>query len=421
MSQPPPTFFYHANMTSSSIPMTIIADDPSVQRGEQDLGARLSAIPYSCRCGRPIFFRNTQCLNCGALLGYDPALDLLGALSGLDDQHGWQLLVDESLLRLNATAANLMANGYRRCHNAFSHASCNWLIAQSSPHTYCLSCRLNQTIPDLSLVDNQQAWKKTELAKRLLIRQLLSLQLPVQSRQDDPVTGLAFDFLKPVGGEPVLTGHEDGLITLNINEADDAYREKMRTQMGEPYRTLLGHLRHEIGHYYWDRLIDNTSWLEGYRQLFGDERMDYADALDSYYEQGPQANWQQAYVSSYATSHPWEDWAETWAHYLHIDATLKTARHFGFAHESLALEIEKFTVQDLYDPQHPDAEDFLRLLNASVSLTTVLNEFARSMGQSDHYPFVLTRTVIAKLHFIHMVIDAQAQQARISNQHSFYH
>jgi len=69
------------------------------------------------------------------------------------------------------------------------------------------------------------------------------------------------------GCTPVLTSHCNGLITLNIAEADDAERERRRVKFHEPYRTLLGHLRHEVAHYYWDRLIANSKWLSGFSRL----------------------------------------------------------------------------------------------------------------------------------------------------------
>ncbi|HBL42673.1 MAG TPA: hypothetical protein DDZ90_04700, partial [Planctomycetaceae bacterium] len=214
-----------------------------------------------------------------------------------------------------------------------------------------------------------------------------------------------FDFLRATGQKPrVLTGHANGLITLNIEEADDSIREKARKEMHEPYRTLLGHLRHEIGHYYWDRLVSDTPWLEKYRELFGDEREDYSAALKRNYEQGPPANWAQNHISSYASIHPWEDWAECWAHYLHVVDSLDTALRFGLRGEDVEQAVEPFTVNDLYDPKAPDAEHVILLINSWVQLTTVLNELARSMGHQDFYPFVMSRTVLRKLHFIQMIV-----------------
>jgi hypothetical protein len=257
--------------------------------------------------------------------------------------------------------------------------------------------------------DNRRYWRDIEAGKRRLISQLVALDLPVVSKHQDPDRGLAFDLLRsPQSGPRVLTGHANGLITINIEEADDAIREKIRTDLHEPYRTLLGHLRHEIGHYYWDRLILNSAWLGPFRDLFGDERADYVEAMKANYEQGPPSDWPQRHISAYASSHPWEDWAETWAHYLHIVDSLDTAMAHGLDAEDLEMDIEPFTRADLFEPDDPNADRTLLFLNAWVELVTVLNEMARSLGHPDFYPFVMPREVVKKLHFIHLVIrDAQ--------------
>jgi hypothetical protein len=220
---------------------------------------------------------------------------------------------------------------------------------------------------------------------------------------------LAFDFLSsPAEGPRVLTGHCDGIITINIEEANDSARERIREELREPYRTLLGHLRHEAGHYYWDRLIAGSAWLDDFRTLFGDERQDYIAALERNYQQGPLPGWEQQYVSAYASVHPWEDWAETWAHYLHIVDVLDTALSFGLDIRKLEMEIEPFGRQALFRPNEPGGERFLAVLNAWIELTAVLNELSRSMGQPDLYPFALPHPAVAKLHFIHLVIAPPA-------------
>jgi hypothetical protein len=207
-----------------------------------------------------------------------------------------------------------------------------------------------------------------------------------------------------------VTGHANGLITLDIDEADDVRREQLRTSLHEPYRTLLGHLRHEVGHYYWDRLVDNTPWIDAYRELFGDERVDYTAALKKHYEYGPRADWANHHVSSYASVHPWEDWAETWAHYLHMVDTVDTALSFGIDAEEVEIEAEPFKSDALWKPDDAGAQDFLDFLNSWVELTNVLNELSRSMGQPDFYPFVLPRAAVAKLQFIHNVVrDARRE------------
>ena len=307
----------------------------------------------------------------------------------------------------NGTGAPL----YKRCLNLSTPASCNWLVAAHDPLDMCRACRLNRTIPDLAdpaQPDNGYLWGLVKLAKRRLVSSLITLQLPVASRMsEDPQRGLMFDFLRsPVNGPHVMTGHDTGLITLNIDEADDAKREAVRKAMREPYRTLLGHLRHEVGHYYWDRLVAGTPWMEGFHHLFGDETTDYLGALQRNYEAGPPPDWPLHFVSAYASTHPWEDWAECWAHYLHMRDTVDTALSFGLSVEQFDLEFTPFTLDAVYQPEHAGAEQFLAFLNHWTRLTTMLNEMSRSMGQTDFYPFVLPRDVVAKLHFIHLVVTS---------------
>ncbi|MCE9608168.1 MAG: putative zinc-binding peptidase [Planctomycetia bacterium] len=350
---------------------------------------------FRCRCERPVYFRNSICLGCRAQLGYDPELRRLGALSPGPKPDTWRIDGEDDDAPLQ-----------RRCANFDSPAGCNWLTPAAETEPLCRSCRLNRTIPDLGVQENGVLWRKIENAKRRLVSQLLTLGLPVASRVDeDPEHGVMFDFLRsPAEGPRILTGHADGLITLNVEEADDSQREKIRDQMREPYRTLLGHLRHEIGHYYWDRLVDGTPWLEKFRELFGDERQDYAAALKRNYEQGPPADWADRHITSYASVHPWEDWAESWAHYLHVVDSLDTALRFGLRGEDVEAAVEPFSVDDLYNPQVDDAQRVILLVNSWIQLTTVLNELARSMGQHDFYPFVMSRPVLRKMHFIQMIV-----------------
>lgn len=353
---------------------------------------------FSCSCGRPIFFRNSLCLGCKAPLGFEPESQVMFALTPTAQPDMWKLNAEED-----------GATTWKRCANFDSPAGCNWMTRADEEETLCRACRLNRTIPDLDDEDNCQWWRKIENAKRRLVSQLLSLGLPVASKEsEDPERGVMFDFLRSSEGEPrILTGHANGLITLNVEEADDSVRERIRHEMHEPYRTLLGHLRHEIGHYYWDRLVAETPWLEKFRELFGDERQDYAEALKRNYVQGPPANWADQHISSYASVHPWEDWAETWAHYLHVVDSLDTALRFGLSGDDVEQAVEPFTVEDLYDPDAPDAERVILLINSWVQLTTVLNELARSMGQHDFYPFVMSRPVLRKMHFIQMLVKEE--------------
>lgn len=372
----------------------------------EQLGARIAATfvsreqrpdrVWQCQCGQSVFFRNSQCLACQAALGYWPQGNLVASLApGLGE--GLWLLDGEP-----------EAGALRRCANLDTPAACNWLLAADEPHSLCLACRLNRTVPDLSLVENHSRWRKLETAKRRLTAQLLHLGLIVEPKSEQHPEGLAFDFIGvDLEGNAPTTGHANGLITLDVREADDDWRERVRVQLHEPYRTLLGHLRHEVGHYYWDRLIADSAWQEDFRALFGDERQSYAEALERHYQQGAPSDWAQAHVSAYATMHPWEDWAETWAHYLHMTDALDTALALGMNASSLDLDYPPFQAEDLYRPDDPHGDRFLAFLNAWVELSAMLNELSRSMGQVDFYPFVLGKPVVAKLHFIHLLITRQ--------------
>ncbi|AVX26891.1 DNA polymerase III subunits gamma and tau [Pseudomonas syringae pv. atrofaciens] len=349
---------------------------------------------WQCTCGQSVFFPNTQCLACSASLGYLPEQGRVATLEAGPEPTTWRLSDEPG------------AGLYRRCANLDTPAACNWLFPEHNAGEFCVACSLNHTIPDLSVIENGERWRKVETAKRRLVAQLISLGLQVIPKTIDEEAGLAFDFVGvDLEGNLPTTGHANGLITLNIEEADDAHREAMRVQMHEPYRTLLGHFRHEVGHYYWDRLIANTHWQDSYRNLFGDERASYADALDHHYKNGAPDNWQESFVSAYATMHSWEDWAETWAHYLHMMDAVDTALGFGMSARDMELDYQPFPLEVLYDPQHPGGPAFLSFVNAWIELASMLNELSRSMGQPDFYPFVLPPAVIAKLHFIHLVIQ----------------
>ncbi|WP_438010771.1 putative zinc-binding metallopeptidase [Sorangium sp. So ce321] len=363
---------------------------------------------YRCQCGRPVFFRNSRCLACDTQLGYETERAKVLPLKPGPTEDTWQLWDD--------TAAPPRL--YGRCGNFDSASGCNWLVPVEGQETpaLCVACRLNRTIPDATNAEHQALWRRIETAKRRLVSQLLALNLPVKSKvSEDPERGFCFDFLaSPPDGPRVMTGHADGVITLNIEEADDATRERIRAAMREPYRTLLGHFRHEVGHYYWDRLVRDTGWLASFRELFGDEQQDYAAALKANYEQGPPADWPQRFVSAYASMHPWEDWAETWAHYLHMVDTVDTALSFGIDADEVELDVEPWGNDALWRPDDPDAKSFLGFVNAWVELTGVLNEMSRSMGQHDFYPFVLPRVAVAKLQFIHLVVSGAPAPATVA-------
>jgi hypothetical protein len=336
---------------------------------------------FECQaCGQALYFENVLCESCGRKLGYLPRLATLSALE--PDGEKWRALADAGAL-------------YRYCANV-AHESCNWLIADDGDELFCLACRHNRTIPNLSEPRNHLLWRKVELAKHRLFYSLLRFGLPLIAKAKDP-GGLAFDFLV-AEGQPVMTGHLDGTITINITEADDAHREQQRGEMGEPYRTLLGHFRHEIAHYYWDRIVRDHTAIDRFRDVFGDEREDYGDALKRHYAQGAPADWSQNFVTSYASSHPWEDFAETWAHYFHIVDTLETASAFGVRiRPRISTGTDLATSVD-FDPYRANME---QLIESWLPLTFAFNSINRSMGLSDLYPFVLSPTIILKLSFIH--------------------
>ncbi len=296
--------------------------------------------------------------------------------------------------RLDRPPASLPRSGFVR-----------WLIAADDPDQFCIACRHNRTIPNLSDPENLHRWRLIENAKHRLFYTLLKLHLPVDAKSKDAAP-LTFDFLDPgaaAAGPPVMIGHSAGVITLNVAEADDAERERVRGTMGELYRTLLGHFRHEIAHYYWDRLIADTPNLEPFRQMFGDERRDYAQALQDYYANGAPADWAEHFISAYASSHPWEDFAETWAHYFHMVDTLETANAFGLVVRPNFSQ--GMTARIDFDPLDAELD---RLIESWLPLTFAVNSINRSMGVPDLYPFVLSPPVIGKLSFIHDCIRAQA-------------
>lgn len=377
---------------------------------------------FHCHCGHPVFFRNSVCLHCERALGYDPQAALLLALEPAEVPAGADAPPPEPLNQWRV-AGSTDGTLYRRCANNAQAARCNWLLPadEDTAQTLCRCCRLNRTVPDLNDPAHAALWGRAEMAKRRLVSALIALGLPVASRvSEDTERGLAFDLLMDVpDAPPVMTGHHDGLITLNLLEADDAARETVRAQMHEPYRTVLGHLRHESGHYYWSRLLDGGAWMEPFRVLFGDERADYGQALQRHHAQGPPADWRDRFVSAYASAHPWEDWAETWAHYLHMLDALDTAASAGVDSRPAGLLKDPFPADVLctglpggedgqaeqqLHAREQDDQDFLVFVNNWVELTNVLNELSRSMGLPDFYPFVLSRQAVTKLHFVHRFI-----------------
>lgn len=355
---------------------------------------------FKCtHCGQLLYFENIRCEQCSYPLGF------LG--------YARQLV---PLVPAGGASFRVYDNGpqtYHYCAN-YTHGACNWLVPEKSGSPYCEACALNRTVPDLSVPQHLARWRTIEVAKHRLVYTLLRMGLPPVPKTQDPVYGLAFDFLADLpGGDRVLTGHAAGLVTLNIAEADDLEREKARKLMGEPYRTLLGHFRHEIGHYYWDQLISGTGEEAGFRAMFGDERADYGEALKRHYAEGAPPDWPTHFISAYASMHPWEDWAETWAHYLHILDTLETAYAFGLrVRPGLAEPTDGLKADIRVDPYHLDSFD--ALIGLWLPLSFAVNSLNRSMGHPDLYPFVIPPAVMEKLGFIHRV----CWQARLGEAHA---
>jgi hypothetical protein len=290
----------------------------------------------------------------------------------------------------------------RMCGNHTDHGACNWAVPESDTHRFCRACRVNEIIPNLSQPGAKDKWIAIEQAKRRLVYQLLVLGLPFDPRSEMP-RGVSFAFKQDIPGqEKVLIGQEEGLITINIAEADSPFREKTRLSLGESYRTVLGHFRHEIGHYYCERLVLDSPFVEQFRELFGDERASYDDALAVHYRDGAPKDWPTKYVSAYATMHPHEDWAECWAHYLHMIDTLETARSFGLTMRSNVASGE-YGIRAA--TRRLEFDSFEQLSRAWVPITIALNSLNRSMGLRDLYPFVLPELALKKIAFVHDVIE----------------
>jgi hypothetical protein len=347
---------------------------------------------FKCQhCGQILYFENTTCVTCSRRLGYIPEAAILSALESQDG--AWRALAASGKL-------------YRSCANSAFDA-CNWLIESTAADTYCAACSHNRTIPDVTILHNLTAWRKIEAAKHRLFYSLLKLRLPLRDSRGNTDARLAFDFLTSSpqsAGPQILTGHDNGLITLAVEEADDVERERRRSAMHEPYRTLLGHFRHEVGHYFWDRLVRDGGQLDFMRQIFGDDRADYGEALQTYYARGAPSDWPERFISAYATSHPWEDFAETWAHYLHIIDTLEMAWAFNM---NVHPEVESGAGLDAAADFDPYASpNFSRVIDTWIPLSNALNCLNRTMGQMDLYPFLLPPHVMIKLRAIHDLVHA---------------
>jgi hypothetical protein len=352
---------------------------------------------FHCQfCGHPVFFENVQCLQCGSALAFLPDRLNMVAVEEVPDEAA-------GLWRPRGGGRKLAALRYRLCHNHTTQNACNFAVPAHDPNTLCVSCRLTRVLPDLSVPENPLRWYRLEMAKRRLFYTLAKLGLVAPDPPDGRADGPVFEFLADLPGQPVMTGHAQGVITLNVAEADDAERVRRREEMHEPYRTLLGHLRHESGHYYWDRLVDEGGRTESFREVFGDERQDYQQALQAHYGRGGTVpDWQDSFVSQYASAHPWEDWAETWAHYLHMVDLLETAASYE---TRLRIPGQDAEVEEVVNPLETGHPDFDTLVEQWVPLTLLVNSLNRSLGQEDAYPFALSAGALDKLRYVHDVIS----------------
>lgn len=336
---------------------------------------------FHCHCGQEIYFNNRQCLACGSLLAFD--------------HNNSEFL---SLQERDGGLCRALQNegSYRLCQNRLNYGICNGAIAEKESSVFCLPCSLNKTIPDLSATENIHRWRRIEAAKSRLIYGLFALPLPVCLPNYEVTPCLHFEFLEDqrtnpnVPDEFISTGHQNGLVTLNILEADDILRAQQMQLSAERYRTVLGHFRHESGHFYYPALASDQ---ERFASLFGNPELAYNEALQNHYQNGAPADWANRFISAYASSHPLEDWAETFAHYLHIVDSLETACSHGLIDPGI------------YELPYPEQ------LSTWSELVVALNEMNRSLGLRDAYPFYANELVSEKLGFVHQAIEVYKQQS----------
>ena len=342
---------------------------------------------HCSHCGNLVLFENTLCVLCSHRLAYDFDRDQMLAVAQ-DDHGNWRTVQDD-----------VLAEPVTLCNNYQTYGVCNGIARVQASAGLCPRCELTRTIPNLSRPGNREAWQRMEQAKARLLYTLRRVGLGWRTRDEDPHHGLSFDFLSDddnASDEPIIIGHHEGVITLSVQEADDVVREDRRRINHEEYRTLAGHFRHEIGHYYWDVLIRDAHRLDAFRTVFGDERDDYEQSLDRHYAAGPASDWPQHFISAYASAHPWEDWAETFAHYLHMVDVLEIAQDAGLELRATDGRAPRFRTGS---PARRESWDE-RVARWSA-LTFVLNNVNRGMGLRDLYPFVLNAATIGKLRFVH--------------------
>ncbi len=339
---------------------------------------------FTCDCGNTLFFGSTKCPACKKEVGFSP------------EQRRMVPITSE--------------NRVKRCANGEKYGVCNWLVNTGTTQTLCMSCRMNQVVPNLSSERNKLLWGKMEAAKRRLLYTLLRLGMTLPTKKEQPLAGLAFEIISTVLNPGVTTGHLNGVITVNLEEADDTYRQINQQQLGESSRTLLGHFRHESAHYMWSRFLSNLDWNDpkrvAFRERFGDEWTDYASSLSTHYQRGAPPDWSERYISAYAASHPWEDWAETWSHYLQMIDGLDTCEAMGIRVQHLSLPLAAIPGHagflPVVLPQSPSDDDaFLAMLQRWACISTVLNEISESLGESPLYPFVISPFIAQKLRLAH--------------------
>lgn len=328
---------------------------------------------FRCRvCDNALYFENSSCLSCGTRLGFSRS--------------------EKAIVPVEEVGRYVDADGaeWWMCSN-IAVAGCTWLTAVNGD--LCSSCMLTRTRPNDADLEGQilTEFQQTEAAKRYLLVELDRVGFPVVTRQDDPELGLCFDLLSSAA-ENVVIGHADGVITIDLAESDDAYREKVRAQLGEAYRTMLGHLRHEVGHYMEQLLVSGGEVQTRCRELFGDDTTSYQAEIDRHYAEGPPDGWEASYITTYATMHPFEDFAECFAHFLHISDTVDTAAAQGL----VSVQPAAFSLfRDL-------------VLGVWVPLSIGLNQINRAMGKDDLYPFVIPAPVLDKLEFVAALAKGRA-------------
>lgn len=318
---------------------------------------------FRCReCDNNLYFENSVCVSCGSALGFSRAERAI-------------VPVDEAGRYVDDAGATWFV-----CAN-LDLSGCTWLTDVEGGQ--CSACALTRTRPADDDEVGMRQLPAAESAKRHLVYELDVLGFPVVGKDEDPESGLCFDMLSSVE-ENVVIGHANGVVTIDLAESDDDRRERVRVELGEAYRTMLGHLRHEVGHYIEYRHVTPGPVQDRCRELFGDDTLDYQAEIDRHYSEGPPEGWEERYITTYATMHPFEDFAESFAHFLHISDTVDTAAEQGL----LTVAPSAFSVfRDL-------------VTGVWVPLSIALNEINKSMGKDDLYPFVIPDPVLDKLEFV---------------------